>query len=124
MASMASRDSPINARRRSSSRTLRPASIRIRALDVARNAALPELPLARTQNRTVTNLPRSVLAASGGGKQWLISGKSGQAGQRKPPCRRSRPLFRHFLFDHLDQLLTRSGALLQGRRLFGGEFDF
>jgi hypothetical protein len=34
----------------------------MRVLDVARNAALPELPLARTQNLTVTNLLRFVLA--------------------------------------------------------------
>src|SRR5665213_3710335 len=52
-ASISSGLSPISARRRVNSRTLRPASIRIRVFDVARNAAFPVLPLASTQNLTI-----------------------------------------------------------------------
>src|SRR5581483_6457947 len=105
MASMASSDSPIEARRRARSRTLRPASIRIRAFDVARNAALPELPLASTQNRTVTNLPRSVLAVGVGRKQWR--GGEYRAGAMRSVRRpASRPLCRHLLFNDVDQFLN------------------
>src|SRR6185437_13816222 len=111
------RDSPIKASRRASSRTLRPASIRIRALDVARNAVLPELPLARTQNRTVTNLPRSVLAVWAVGKHLENIG----GGERRPPIS-PRTLFRHFLFDHVHQFLNGGGALLQCCRLFRAQF--
>ena len=61
-ASRSSGDSPIAASLRVSSLTLRPASIRIRVFEVARNAAFPELPLARTEKRTVTIPSGSVLA--------------------------------------------------------------
>src|SRR5664279_352510 len=57
MASMASSDSPMEARRLRSSRMLRPASTRIRVFSVARSAALPELPLASTQNFTMIFSP-------------------------------------------------------------------
>ena len=54
---MESSDSPMEARRLRSSRMLRPASTRIRVFSVARRAALPELPLASTQNFTIVLLP-------------------------------------------------------------------
>src|ERR1019366_9280975 len=57
MASMASSDSPMEASRLRSSRMLRPASTRIRVFSVARRAALPELPLASTQNFTMVFSP-------------------------------------------------------------------
>src|SRR5580658_10157827 len=61
-ASRSSGFSPISASLRVSSRTLRPASIRMRVFDVARKAEFPALPLASTQNFTMTILPRFVLA--------------------------------------------------------------
>src|SRR5581483_8745631 len=52
MASIASSASPMSARRRASSFMLRPASSRMRVLPAENRAALPELPLARTQKET------------------------------------------------------------------------
>src|ERR1051326_4065442 len=56
-ASMRPRLSPIESRRLRSSRTLKPASTRIRVFSVVRIAAFPELPLAKTQNLTIPAPP-------------------------------------------------------------------
>jgi hypothetical protein len=53
MASSVFQVSPMDARRLASSFMLRPASTRMRVLSVASSAALPELPLASTQNLTI-----------------------------------------------------------------------
>jgi hypothetical protein len=46
----------------------------MRDFEVARKAALPLLPLASTQNRTITNLPRYVLAGEGAGGNGYAAG--------------------------------------------------
>src|SRR5579862_8606528 len=72
MASISSARSPIEARRRARSRRLKPASIRRRVVSVAKNAALPELPLERTQNLTIANLLRNSTCNRKSGKRQAV----------------------------------------------------
>src|SRR5271166_2954178 len=106
-ASRSSGFSPISARRRVNSRTLSPASIRMRVFDVARNAEFPALPLASTQNFTMTILPRSVLSVretrhNGPGKEKVM-------GLYYCRCLRCR----HLRVDHVDKFLDGPGTFVQ-----------
>src|SRR3954463_15879823 len=95
-ASMSSGDSPISARRRVSSFTLNPASIRIRVFDVARKAALLALPLASTQNLTMTFLLSYVLTVF---RSDCYAGSG------------------HLGFDDVDEFLHSRRALMEFRGL-------
>src|SRR4051794_23130800 len=105
---MSSGFSPISARRRVRSFTPSPASISTRVFDVPKKAALPALPLASTQNLTMTILLAIVLAGRGGDYQ-------------PPPAKKG---LCHFRFDHVHQFLHRPRTLVQRRRLFGSELNF
>src|SRR6185312_5065157 len=119
-ASRSSGFSPISAKRRVSSFTLSPASIRTRVFDVERNAAFPALPLASTQNLTITILLKYVLPLKPGQPRtntdkhrfigficvhrWAINSL-------------------HLRFDDVDQFFHRSRALRECSLLVVLELD-
>jgi hypothetical protein len=81
---MFSISSPTAAMRFPSSFMLSPASTRMRVFSVARKAALPELPLANTQNLTMTRLLDP--PEYNGSRRNKMEGKCfGPAGRLQPP---------------------------------------